>query len=299
MTALWLLLFFGGGGGGGAGEGGPAGCAALSSARITGLELARFHPEFAAAGSRVLLAAPRPGWQRELTASQVGKLAAAAGVPLAAPGRVCFERPGRVLAEDEVRAALREALGEALRFEVTGFTRERLPLGTLAFEGPPRRIGLAEMAVKGRVEDAAGERYPVWARFRVLREARWLEAAASIAAGEVLRPENTRLREAPLSGPEPAAPELLLGRVARRALAPGAVLTAAHVAEPPLVRPGQPLRVTAAAGGAAVAFPATAESVARLRETIVVRGPDGRTRLRAVVTGPGEARIEAGTGGRR
>lgn len=275
-------------------------CLVVQGPRITAAELAGAFPEFAALGQLPLLAAPRVGARRNLSAEQVGRLAAASGTALAAARPVCLERTGRPLVETEIAAALRTALGQGAPFEITGFSRVPVPPGALVFDSALRRTSATESLARGWVQEVSGERYPVWARLRETRMGRWLETAVAIAAGQRLDTESVRIREGPVAGPARASPEDLLGKVARRRLPPGTVLARAHVAEPPLVERGQEVRVEAGVGGAVVGFTGIAESAARRRDTILVRNAavPGR-RLRAVVMGERQARIEMGDKGGR
>lgn len=275
-------------------------CVVLQAPRITAADLAGTFPELAVLGQAPLLPAPRIGARRILSGEEVRRLAAASGFALAAARPVCFERAGRPLAETEVAAALRTALGEA-QFELTGFSRAPVPPGVLVFESALRRTSATESLARGWVQEVSGDRYPVWARLRATRRGRWLEAAVPIAAGQRINPGFVRMVEGPVAGPARADPEDLLGKVARRSLPAGTVLARAHVAEPPLVERGQTVRVEAGVGGVVVGFAARAETAARLRDTILVRSTAGPgRRLRAVVTGEGQARIETGNqGGRR
>ncbi len=276
-------------------------CVVLHAPRITAADLAGTFPEFAALGQAPLLPAPRIGARRLLSGEQVRRLAAASGLSLAAVRAVCFERAGQPLAEAEVAAALRTALGEGRQFELTGFSRASVPPGVLVFASALRRTSATESLARGWVQEVSGGRYPVWARLRETRRGHWLEAAVPIAAGQRLDQEFVRIAEGPVAGPARADPEDLMGKVARRSLPAGTVLARAHVVEPPLVERGQTLRVEASVGGVVVGFAARAETAARLRDTILVRSAAGPgRRLRAVVTGEGQARIETGNqGGRR
>jgi flagella basal body P-ring formation protein FlgA len=79
--------------------------------------------------------------------------------------------------------------------------------------------------------------------------------------------------------------------VVRRTLGPGTPLDAAHVAPPPLIETGQPVRILWHQGAVSIALEGTAMNDAAMGESVRVR-TGGRTGvLRGLVTASGEARM--------
>jgi len=117
-------------------------------------------------------------------------------------------------------------------------------------------------------------------------------AARAVASGQSLEAadirEETVVRWGPPGPPEPAVEP---GWVARRRMAPGALLDAAHVAPAPAVSAGQPVRVHWREGGVSVALDGVALHDAALGAPVRVRTGRSRGVVRASVIAPGEARM--------
>jgi flagella basal body P-ring formation protein FlgA len=133
---------------------------------------------------------------------------------------------------------------------------------------------------------------PAAVRLRAGSHARRQVAARAVAAGQSLEQadirEETTVRWGP---PGPPAPVVEPGWVARRRMAPGALLDAAHVGPAPAVSAGQPVRVHWREGGVSVALDGVALHDAALGAPVRVRTGRSRGVVRATVIAPGEARM--------
>jgi len=148
--------------------------------------------------------------------------------------------------------------------------------------------GLAEVSC------AAPSRWRLFVPVRIHRHAPVLVLARGVAAGEaisadLLRQETrdtSRIVGAPLSEPGSA-----IGQVARRALAGGSVLVAAHLRAPDLVRRGELVRLVSRRGGIEVRMEGRALSAAGVGERISVENLSSRRRVQGVVLADGDVQV--------
>ncbi|MEO8633747.1 MAG: flagellar basal body P-ring formation chaperone FlgA [Gemmatimonadales bacterium] len=116
---------------------------------------------------------------------------------------------------------------------------------------------------------------------------RALRIGVRLVAGDI-REESYRMWGPPPTDRVARAQE---GWVVRRTLGPGTPLDLAHVAPPPLVEAGQPVRIVWYEGSVSIALQGTAMNDAAMGESVRVR-TGGRTGvIRGLVTASGEARM--------
>ncbi len=138
---------------------------------------------------------------------------------------------------------------------------------------------------------------PAWQLFLNARVTTWVPvvvARRALGVGmritrgdiEVLERPLRTLPPSPLSRPAQA-----LGRIIRIGLAPGMALGAAALASPLLIRPGERLRIVAAADGLRVSMAGIAMQAGRRGARILVRNASSGRVLRATVTGPHRVRV--------
>lgn len=120
-----------------------------------------------------------------------------------------------------------------------------------------------------------------------------LVTTRAIARGETIDAADVRLESRPVVAGEErlAAPDLVVGAVARRDLAEGATVSRQAVRVKPVVAGGQPVVLLYVHGEFALSIPATAMGDGLLGDQInVKRSTDGQM-IRATVVGPGEVEI--------
>lgn len=118
-------------------------------------------------------------------------------------------------------------------------------------------------------------------------------AAAALPAGRVLADDDVVLERHAVSGSPLAAAEDAVGRVARRSIAAGQVLTARLLDEPLLVRRGETVQIRARRDAVEVVVPGQALDAGRRGQTIRVRNAGNGTVIRARVVETGQVEPES------
>jgi len=191
---------------------------------------------------------------------------------------------GSIEPPDAIRAAALSAIeGEA---EVTLDPALRMPRCAKPLQA--RRNG------NGTVEVSCADHWRLFVPVRIRRHAKVLVLTRNIAAGEVISTDmltletrdSTRMVGAPLSDIETA-----IGQTARRALAAGSVLTAAHLRAPVLVRRGDQVTLVSRQHGLAVRMAGHALSAGAVGERISAENASSRRRVQGVVLDNGEVHV--------
>jgi flagella basal body P-ring formation protein FlgA len=172
-----------------------------------------------------------------------------------------------------------------------------LNFGTGSLAGVPdsspfRLLGAGESGWFALVAEPVGMR-PVAVRLRAGRTITRQVASRALRTGVRLVAEDIREEPHLVWGPPSAeaAGGVSPGWVVRRTLSPGTPLDAAHVAPPPLIEAGQPVKVYWQEGAVSIALDGTAMNDAAMGESVRVR-TGGRTGVvRGRVTASGEARM--------
>jgi flagella basal body P-ring formation protein FlgA len=122
--------------------------------------------------------------------------------------------------------------------------------------------------------------------------------------GTVLRAKGDLVRQTELSAdkvepspfegvpPQGVLTEVPEGQRLMRAVASGKILTHADLETVPLIQSGDKVRLTATREALTVTIDTTARSRAGLGDRIRLESPGGRRQVTAIVTGPGEARLQ-------
>ncbi len=216
---------------------------------------------------------------------------------LTAPLRA--QAPARLTAADgdvSTRLAARVAaeVGRTWGEDAAGMV---LSFGTGSLAGVPdstsfRLLGAGENGWFALVAEPVG-RPPVALRLRAGRTVTRQVASRALRAGMRLAPGDIRAEPHLRWGPPPADSVVPAaeGWVVRRTLGPGTPLDPAHVAPPPLIETGQPVRILWHQGAVSIALEGTALNDAAMGESVRVR-TGGRTGVvRGLVTASGEARM--------
>ncbi|TCP03523.1 flagella basal body P-ring formation protein FlgA [Rubrivivax gelatinosus] len=120
-------------------------------------------------------------------------------------------------------------------------------------------------------------------------------AAAALPAGRVLAEDDVVLQRHAVAGSPPplAAAEDAVGRVARRSIGAGQMLTARLLDEPLLVRRGEAVQIRARRDAVEVVVPGQALEAGRRGQTIRVRNTGNGTVIRARVVEAGQVEPES------
>jgi len=201
--------------------------------------------------------------------------------PACAPGSIAIEPV------DAIRAAVRASVEAD---EIAGITLdEALRMPRCAAPLTARRQG------GGTVEVVCPQQWRLYVPLRLHRPQRVLVLARSVAAGEVVGADvlvqqtrdSSRIVGAVLSEPSAA-----IGQVARRALAAGSVLTAAHLRAPRLVRRGDAVTLIARRGGVEVRMAARALGDAGAGERVSVLNLNSRRTVQCLVLADGGVLVQ-------
>jgi flagellar basal body P-ring formation protein FlgA len=245
--------------------------------------------------------APLPGLRRTVTRRELAKLGIEAG-------DVCFERAVRALDPANIEAAMRSALNRpGVSIEITDYSRTAVPGGTIEFplsglSRPPESQPQAAVIWRGRIRYDGGRSAAVWASVHVSEMRTWLESRGPLTTAEIIREEQVQVRKGaqfPLTATGLADAAQVVGRKARRAIAPGQPLFANMFEEPPLVVRGDTIRASVASGAVVLAFDARAETSGRAGQHIVVIDPAKGQRFQAKVVEKGKVTVDIQTTGRR
>lgn len=178
---------------------------------------------------------------------------------VAQPPRVPLTRPGKLTFEPS-HLSKREPLG---RFFVV-----------VALQVDGEKVGMARVDLEGS-----------WVG-TVLRAKGDLARKSELAAGQV--------EPSPFEGvpPEGALTELPEGQRLMRSVASGKILTRADLEPIPLIQSGDTVRLTATHEALTISVDTTARSRAGLGDRVRLEAPGARRSVTAIVTGPGEARLQ-------
>jgi flagella basal body P-ring formation protein FlgA len=263
----------------------PAGnCVAVAKDRVFARDLAIASPEAARLSPDGFLGyAPAPGFQRQLR--------------LPGGGSVCIERPMRTLTKEDVSTAIGQH--EGIEIEVVDYSRHPVPEGRIEFPSSMiARTGTGNVALlRGRIQYEPNRHYSIWAKVRLRRTATCVVLTEPVRAGSAILEGQLRggtecrgqQLERAIQSPQEAT-----GKLARRWLAAGTVLTPGMFGGPPEVERGQIIEVEAAFPKVRFRLHARAESPGRIGEQIVVRNAESGRKFRVKVTAPGKAVMTEG-----
>lgn len=275
-------------------------CTVVEGDRIMGADLARADAAFASLPADVFVAfAPNPGVQRSLDARTLSAIARRHGLTGMAFGPMCFERPAVGLSEERLRPVLEQALGSGVRLEIVEFSRYGVPPGDIEFIerelGRPRPGHEEEPVIwRGRVRYGSRS-VTIWAKVRVLKLQRWLEATSGIRAHAAIGPEQVVAKSGwqfPFEKTPVAEVREIAGAQAARAIASGQVIVPAMLEAPLEVEHGDAVEIEVVSGGVSLRFPGRAETSGRRNDGVLVTSEAGK-RLRAQVISKGKVVIHA------
>jgi flagella basal body P-ring formation protein FlgA len=117
-------------------------------------------------------------------------------------------------------------------------------------------------------------RFAIWARVKIAVPSTRIVAAQNLTPGHRIEREHVRLEECeifPSGRPTDPSPDQIMGRVPRRPIAAGAIITANLLDAPKDVERGDTVEVQVRSGAAHLKLEGRAESAGRRGEAIPVR----------------------------
>lgn len=244
--------------------------------------------------------APVPGTHRIFGVAELARQARRYGLDFEPKAEICLERPVEALSPSAVLEAIQSSLGlKGARIEIVEQSRYPVPHGTLEFP----RAGLvppspsqpqAAVLWRGAVRYAANRRFGIWARVRILASAQRVVAAEALPAGRPIAAAQLRLETYegfPLRTEPLDSIELAAGRVPRRSIARGAVLSPGDLEPPYEVLRGDAVHVEVSSGDAHLELNGRAEASGRRGQIIPVRNPANGKRFQARVEGAGQVEV--------
>jgi flagella basal body P-ring formation protein FlgA len=251
---------------------------------------------------------PMPGETRIVSQSDLTRLLKAAALPdiiVSGASQVRVSRSSRTLAESEVAPVLRAHVAAITAWQpdeievraVRNLAGSQIPEGdtVLRFmqKSAPssfRNLLLAlEVSLDGRPIRT------VWVSADVRINATLLQAAKRLRYGAVLTDEDFHPVRVEISDPRESylrSSDAVVGKVLRRNLRPGDLITEDALSEPMVVRTGQTVRLRFEKSNVRVTMPVRAEQNGWLGQSIRVRNLEFARSMKAVVVGPGEVLIQ-------
>lgn len=279
-------------------------CIRIDRDRILASDLAAQSTLFARLDPELLVGlAPLPGARRILSGRDLAAIASKNGVAASTLENVCFERALSPLNGDRIREAMRASLDSPdARIDIVDFDGTPFPSGELIFPRSGVMAGASAapgdpVTWHGKLRFAPRHTMPVWARARITRTLRIIEAARTIRPGSLIGAEDVRATQRDISvfANVLQTEEQAVGCLARRTIAVGTPLRAELLQKGPDITRGDRVRVTSIAGYAQISFEAVARSGGRKGERILLVNPQNQKTFRALVDGKGLAHVEAGT----
>jgi flagella basal body P-ring formation protein FlgA len=207
------------------------------------------------------------------------------------------------LTAEQIRAALVSSVGiQDASIEVIDFPRQNIPSGRLEFP----RSGLTRPSAsrpdspafwRGVVRYSPHHTLAIWASVRLSIRHTVIAAARGIPRGAVVAADDLAEVERDIF---PFTPRLeakldALGRVSRKTIPAGALISPELLEVPLDIARGEAVHVVAASGAARISFDAVAQSSGRKGDRIVLLNPESHKSFRAVVDGPLCAHTGTGT----
>ena len=282
------------------------GCIPVAGDRILAVDLAPFVEAFRGVdGRRFVGYAPMPGLERRLTRRELEAAAGTANGNAQLPDSICVVRVTAKLAAADAAEAIRQSLPPDAKLDILRVPDWPVPAGRLEFPLHGLRAtgegGLYHW--RGRLVPHAGGRswpVPVTVRIRLVRPV--LVAGRDVEPGAELSEADLKTEKREVAVPPPgAAPEpgFFVGWTARRRLEAGKPVSTYALQPPPAAKAGQRVVLTAEAGAARVTMEAKALTGGRVGDRLLLKSPLSGGRVRARLTGAGQAVVDSDAWGER
>lgn len=253
-----------------------AACIAVAGDRVTARDLAQSAREFSTLPADTDLGyAPVPGARRFYHAPELHRLALRYNLAAESTSEVCVERAMEPLAPERVIDAMRQALGTPeARIEIVELSRYPVPRGDLEFTRsglPPG--GATAVLWRGFVRYGSQHRFAIWARVKVTVRSTRIVATQNLPPGRRIEASQVRAEPTETFPSNQPAPSLdqVLGRVPRRSITAGALLTQNLLDAPKEVERGEVVAVEVHSGGARLSLEGRAQASGRRGDAIPIR----------------------------
>jgi flagella basal body P-ring formation protein FlgA len=280
------------------------GCEHVTGDRITGADLARAIPGFAAiAPDTVLGYAPSPGSKRLFRADELNRIAARYGLEGKPAGPVCFDIELGLVSKDTVTEAMRKSLDTpGIRLEITRLSRTLAPLGEVVFP----KAGLAATTLaepdaaipwKGYIVYSGGRKFDLWAGVKISAAMTRVVAVRNLAIGDRISSDAVQLEthdDSPLRNDIARHLDEVVGRIPSRSIRAGFPIFRSSLSDPFDVKKGDAVQVRAVSGEAVLTTEALAQDSGRTGDSILLKNTTSGKTFRGRVDGPGSVIVVAG-----
>ncbi len=272
-----------------------AACAPVHGDRVTVADLAKADAAFSSAPPDTQLGyAPLPGIPRIFRATELTRLASRFGVERQGTGDICVERAVETLTPERVLPSLHAALGRSnFDIDILELYRGPVPDGVITFQPPASGAALW----RGYIQYGGRQRFPIWAKVNIHGRVTRLIAAKDLKAGVPIAEDSVTaeiLDAAPLPARAATSLEEVLGRIPKRSIAAGSVLSLDAIEAPFDVRRGENIGVEARCGATRLRLDGMAQSDGRRGQIVNVRNPGSGKSFQARVEGKGQVLVTAG-----
>jgi flagella basal body P-ring formation protein FlgA len=278
-------------------------CVPVEGDHILARDVASRIPEFREiSGEEVIGLAPLPPVRRLISSGELVRVGRKFGLTLAAPADVCFEYPTELLTRERIIDQLKLSIEVPdAEVELIDFSRYPVPRGELSFPrtGLNAHAQLTDRSIvfwRGKVTYSGTKSFSVWARVRLAATRERLVATEAILSGSIVSAEQVRIqmvKQFPFDPQGALSNEEAIGRVAKRTILAGQVLSAALLVAQPDVARGAEVSVVVKTGGTQLRLPARAQSSGAIGETVSLKNPENGRTFRGVVGGKNQVMVIA------
>lgn len=252
--------------------------------------------------------APAPGKAKELfTVSVINSLRnrpEATDVDWQGSESIVVQRLGNRVGQDQLQAIIDQFLKEnsaVLPQTELRFTSMRapealiLPAGKLSWKVTPSRpgiIGSSSFSIAFAVDGKPATTCVARGRLEAIAEA--AVAAVTLHKGEVIAEGGIVMKRQDVGGLQKpfTSKEQLLGMVVARTVNAGTVLEQVHIAQPPVIKGGEMVKILARKGAMQLSTSGLAKTDGRQGEMIQVKNISSNKMIRCRVDGPGVVSVE-------
>lgn len=265
-------------------------------------------PQCKLIGDITLGSSPMPGKQKRIPGSMVeGKIRSLVSrkgqtVAIRVPGIIVVERSGQEITEPELQAVfyahIKEKVeGRPFRLKDVKIRGNRIvPMGTrtLKVDGRQNRNVKGRVTVTVRPVVDGQKASPIYLSGWVDLFDQVVTAQRDIPRGDTIKKEDIGLSRQNMSKAPPGlmtSPEKVEGSVARSRIEKGSYIRDTMVAEAPVIRKGDVVKIVASSGGLTVVAQGVAREDGRMGEQVMVENIRSSKNVPARVLGPGSVEV--------
>lgn len=281
-------------------------CFTVDGDQITGKDLARAQPVFAAIPANTPLApSPQPGGVRTFHQSELQAIGTRFLVHLDSAPDICFRIFTERLTEERVLQPMRESLGmPEATIEVTEVSAEPAPRGHVEFPrdwlgipaSPDRR---SPVLWRGVVVYNSGRRFSIWAKVWITAPVPRIVSIENLRQGVPIEASHVRrevVESFPRAGKTEPALDEVVGMLPIRNIASGTEVRPEILVRPNDVNKGDLVHVEVHIGAARLALNGRAEATGRVGDFIAVLNPESSRTFQARVAGKDSVVVEPAGG---